>query len=198
MTVRVLMHLCCLSATANCRRDHLLTVVCVKMCSRLWLCSVLPHERLLRMCFNSINWIGVDWIFQRVTHVVLGICQHSVGYSCSHSNSVMLRLRYLRMVRMRYLCCNLAKTACPTVERSTILIHVCGSLHCWTTLRQWSDPRFVDQFLDSIHAAEIMWLCVYIALLLLLIKMAVKISNIQCNYMKYVAFVRCKQMKCEI
>ena len=45
--------------------------------------------------------------------------------------------------------------ACPTVERSTILIHVCGSLHCWTTQRRWSDPRFVDRFLDSIHAAEI-------------------------------------------
>jgi len=79
--------------------------------------------------------------------------------------------------------------ACPTVERSTILIHVRGSLHCWTTQRQWSDPRFVDWFLASIHVAEITWLCVYIALLLLLlllIKMAEKaIININC---------RCKQM----
>ena len=68
--------------------------------------------------------------------------------------------------------------ACPTAERSTILIHVCGSLHCWTTQRQWSDPRFVDRFLDSIHATEITSLCVYIALLLLLLlsKMAEKVT----------------------
>jgi len=69
--------------------------------------------------------------------------------------------------------------ACSTVERSTILIHVCGSLHCWTTQRQWSDPRFVSRFLASIHDAEITWLCVYVALLLLLIKMAENLINIQ-------------------
>ena len=62
-----------------------------------------------------------------------------------------------------------------------------------------SDPRIVDQFLASIHASEITWLCVYIALLLLLIKMAEKVINIvDVNNMNYVAFVRCKQMKCEI